>query len=181
MITSTRPGKRAEGAINAIGLHLHKQRANFGDIPEFTNLFGIPGSPSPNAIQRAVIKTPLTKQLLIIESETGSGKTEAALWRFARMYEAGLVDGLYFALPTRAAAVQIHKRVCGFIANLFPDETRPEPVLAVPGYLRAGDVAGRRHLPNYEVLWDDGATNNRRWAAESPKQFLAAQVAVGTV
>ena len=29
----------------------------------------------------------LDEQLVIIESETGSGKTEAALWRFARMYE----------------------------------------------------------------------------------------------
>ncbi len=43
-------------------------------------------------------------------SETGSGKTEAALWRFAEMYAEGLVDGMYFALPTRAAAVQIHER-----------------------------------------------------------------------
>ena len=31
-------------------------------------------------------------------------QTEAALWRFTRMYEAGLVDGLYFVLPTHAAA-----------------------------------------------------------------------------
>ena len=83
-------------------------------------------------------------------------------------------------LPTRAAAVQIHERVYEFIANLFPDAARPEPVLAVPGYLRAGAVTGR-HLPKYEVLWDDGASKDRRWAAENPKRFLAAQVAVGTV
>ena len=172
--------KRAAGAIQEVGLNLDGQRASFDGIPEFSKLFGISGSPSPNAIQRAVVETPLTEQLLIIESETGSGKTEAVLWRFARMYEAGLVDGLYFALPTRAAAVQIHERICKFIGNLFPEATRPEPVLAVPGYVRAGGVTGR-HLPNYEVLWDDGATNERRWAAESPKQFLAAQVAVGTV
>lgn len=172
--------ERAKGAIHEVGLDLREQRTSFDGIPEFSQLFGIPGSPPPNAIQRAVAETPLTAQMLIIESETGSGKTEAVLWRFARMYEAGLVDGLYFALPTRAAAVQIHERVCEFIGNLFPEAVRPEPVLAIPGYLRAGGVTGR-HLPNYKVLWDDGATNERRWAAESPKQFLAAQVAVGTV
>ena len=171
---------RAVSTIHAIGLNLNEQRTSFEGVPEFSKLFSIPGSPSPNSIQQAVAETPLTEQLLIIESETGSGKTEAALWRFARMYEAGLVDGLYFALPTRAAAVQIYERVCEFIASLLPNATRPEPVLAVPGYLHAGGVTGR-HLPNYEVLWDDGATNDRRWAAESPKRFLAAQVAVGTI
>ncbi|MCY4426529.1 MAG: DEAD/DEAH box helicase, partial [Halieaceae bacterium] len=112
-------------------------------MPEFSKLFGLPGSPPPNAIQRAVAGTPLTEQLLIIESETGSGKTEAALWRFAQMYEARRVDGLYFALPTRAAAVQIQERVCNFLVNLYPEATRPEPILAVPGYVRAGSVSGR--------------------------------------
>ena len=41
-----------------------------------------------------------------------------------------------------------------------------------------------RQLPDYKVLWDDhpnDATRNRRWAAESAKRFLAAQIAVGTV
>lgn len=172
--------KKAGDAINAIGLNVNQQRADFGDVPEFSKLFAIPGSAPPNAIQRAVAETPLREQLLIIESETGSGKTEAVLWRFARMYEAELVDGLYFALPTRAAAVQIHKRVCKFVGNLFPETERPEPVLAVPGYVRAGSVSGK-HLPHYKVLWDDGAANDSRWAAENPKQFLAAQIAVGTV
>ena len=39
-----------------------------------------------------------------LESETGSGKTETAVLRFAALWRAGLVDGLYFAVPTRAAA-----------------------------------------------------------------------------
>ena len=99
------------------------------------------------------------------------------------MYEQQLVDGLYFALPTRAAAVQLHRRVTSFISNLLSGDYRPEPVLAVPGYVRAGDFTGR-HLPDFKVLWDDhpnDATRNRRWAAESAKRFLAAQIAVGTV
>ena len=151
-------------------------------MPEFPGLF--PHIDAPNAIQhQAAAGTPLDEQLLIIESETGSGKTEAALWRFARMYEAGLVDGLYFALPTRAAATQLHGRVTRFVERMFPPENRPGTVLAVPGYVRAGDVGGH-HLQNYEVWWDDqadAATRSRRWAAESAKRYLAAQIAVGTV
>ena len=42
----------------------------------------------------------------------GSGKTEAALFRFARLLADREIDGLYFALPTRVAATSLYKRVC---------------------------------------------------------------------
>ena len=175
--------KQAKEAVSAIGLDIAEQRAALDALPprlNFADLFNIP---KHNAIQQAAHDAPLTEQLVIIESETGSGKTEAALWRFANMYEKGLVDGLYFALPTRAAATQIHGRVTNFVDRMFPDDNLPEPVLAVPGYLRAGDITGR-HLQDYEVWWDDhpdDATLHRRWAAERAKRYLAAQIAVGTV
>ncbi len=176
--------EQATEAIKALALNIEAQRECLPDLPAFGELFDIEGSPQPNAIQeQSAWKTPLEEHLVIIESETGSGKTEAALWRFARMYEAGLVDGLYFALPTRAAAKQLHARVTAFAANLFPADRRPESVLAVPGYVRAGDFTGQ-HLPGFQVLWDDNpdlGTGKRRWAAESNKRFLAAQIAVGTV
>ena len=172
---------QAYRAVKDIGLDVAQQRNQFVGVPDFPGLF--PHIDAPNAIQQAALGTPLDEQLLIIESETGSGKTEAALWRFARMYEAGLVDGLYFALPTRAAATQLHGRITRFVERLFPPENRPETVLAVPGYVRAGDIGGH-HLQNYEVWWDDhadAATRARRWAAEGSKRYLAAQIAVGTV
>ena len=175
-----RARKQARDAVSAIGVDLKKQRDGLANgLPSFSALFGF----APNAIQQAATETPLHEPLVIIESETGSGKTEAALSRFARMYETGLVDGLYFALPTRAAATQLHGRVTRFVKRLFPDGNRPETVLAVPGYLKAGDIAGH-HLQNYEVWWDDhpdAAIHNRRWAAESAKRYLAAQIGVGTV
>ena len=171
----------ARRAVAEIGLDISGQRGTLpGGLPSFPRLFGF----DPNAIQQAAaLDTPLDEQLVVVESETGSGKTEAALWRFARMYERGLVDGLYFALPTRAAATQLHGRVTRFVNQMFPGGCPPEPVLAVPGYLRAGDITGR-HLQDYVVWWDDhpdDATRGRRWAAESAKRYLAAQIAVGTV
>ena len=173
--------RRAESAMKAVGLDLSEQRWEFPKrSPGFADLFDIPGTPPPNAIQRAALEAPLEEPVVIIESETGSGKTEAALWRFARMYQAGLVDGLYFALPTRAAARQLHERVNRFVDRMFPTDHRPEPVLAAPGYLRAGGITGQR-LQNYEVWWDDHHRDGRRWAAESAKRYLAAQIAVGTV
>ena len=174
---------RARNAVAEIGLDIGAQRNALRELPDFGALFDIDGRPNP--MQEAVADLPLDQPLLIIESETGSGKTEAALWRFARMYKAGLVDGLYFALPTRSAAKQIHDRVTSFVGRMFPEEHRPETVLAVPGYLRAGGMEGRR-LPHFKVWWDDqhsaaDSVIRRRWAAESAKRYLAAQVAVGTV
>ena len=177
--------RNAQRAVSGIGLNLDSQRQTFRALPalpDFSQLFGIPNA-RPNPIQQSAREIPLDERLVIIESETGSGKTEAALWRFAHMYRAQLVDGLYFALPTRAAASQIHGRIRRFITHLFPPPIAPEPVLAVPGYVRAGEATGT-HLANYEVWWDDHpdvVTEKRRWAAESAKRYLAAQIAVGTV
>ncbi|MCY3991889.1 MAG: CRISPR-associated helicase Cas3' [Caldilineaceae bacterium] len=175
--------ERAYRAVSAIGLDLEAQRSALSELPCFGALFDIDGR--PNAMQQRAADLPLDEPLVIIESETGSGKTEAALWRFARMYEAGLVDGLYFALPTRSAASQIHSRVTDFVRSMFPADHFPEPILAVPGYLRAGAVGGKQ-LPHYEVWWDDQYSSadpvvKRRWAAENAKRYLAAQIAVGTV
>ena len=181
-ISKIRP--KAARAVKDVGMDLAEQRSAFRAVPDFGPLFDIPGSPQPHAIQyQAAQGTPLDEPVVVIESETGSGKTEAALWRFARMYQDGLVDGLYFALPTRSAASQLHQRVNRFISNLFPDGPKPEPVLAVPGYLKAGDFTGQ-HLSRYEVCWEDHAGHDavgKFWAAESAKRFLAAQIAVGTV
>ena len=169
---------RARQAIQALGLDLTEQRREFGRVPKFGNLFDINGE--ANAIQAATRDEPIDRPLVIVESETGSGKTEAALWRFARMYEAGLVDGLYFALPTRSAAVQIHQRVERFAHKLLLEMT-PSVVLAVPGYapsLTSSDIA----MGTYDSL-SAGHTEDQDipWASENPKRFLAAQIAVGTV
>ena len=116
---------------------------------------------------------PTSAHLVVIEAETGSGKTEAALAHFARLRSAGLVDALYFAVPTRAAAGQLHRRIHEAMMRVGG----PEAVLAVPGMLRAGAAEGRK-LPGFRVLWDD---DRRHWAAEHPTRFLAAPVAVGTI
>ena len=174
---------RARRAINTVGLDVDEQRHGLSGVPGFEELF-IDIEGPPNAIQdEAALRSPLEQPVVIIESETGSGKTEAALWRFAKMYGAGLVDGLYFALPTRSAAVQIHRRVSRFVERLFTSESRPEVVLAIPGFVREQDFT-ERHLPDYSVWWDGSDTHTgpeRPWATENPKRFLTAQIAVGTV
>lgn len=135
----------------------------------------------PRAIQLAAGEA--DGQIVVLEAETGSGKTEAALWRFARLFEAGKVDGLYFALPTRVAAKSLYGRVCEAAARMFPADAKPAVILAVPGHVRVDGVSGKP-MPNFDVLWDDdpdGGAKRSRWAAEHPKRFLAGTIAVGTI
>lgn len=171
----------AHRVVERIGLDVsHLQAA----IAGHTGFTAATGFSKANVQQELVGSTPLSEQLLILEAETGSGKTEAAFWRFAQLLEAGLVDSLYFALPTRSAAVQLHGRVNSMLKHLFGKQA-PEAVLAVPGYLRVGEATGEP-LPDWIVRWDDEGVKAEdvlvaRWAAESSKRYLAATVAVGTV
>lgn len=123
-----------------------------------------------------------TSRLVIVESDTGSGKTEAALAWFFRLYAEGQVDGLYFALPTRVAARELYERVCRAIDAAFDGAHRPGPVLlAVPGYVK---VDNQPVLPDpVGTLWDETGELQRErfWSAERPKRFLAAPIAVGTL
>ncbi len=135
----------------------------------------------PRPVQEAVGKP--EGQIVILEAETGSGKTEAALYRFARLFERGEVDGLYFALPTRVAAKSLEGRIRKAVRRMFRCSPRPAVILAVPGYAKVDGVSGKP-LPDFEVLWDDNpdsGAKRARWAAEHPKRFLAGTIAVGTI
>lgn len=134
--------------------------------------------PVPRPAQQAVGSLPAQERLILLEAETGAGKTEAALWRFVSLIGAGAVDALYFAVPTRAAARQLHRRINLALQRMFDDP--PEAVLAIPGQLVSGEARGVR-LPDFDTLWDDGQDIAQRWAAEHSARYLAARVAVGTV
>jgi CRISPR-associated endonuclease/helicase Cas3 len=57
-------------------------------------------------------------------------------------------------------------------------------VRALAGYEAADRQEKEARLPDFNVLWADRPDDlaaSRRWAAESPKRFLAAPIAVGTI
>lgn len=184
---------RARSVLKRMRIDVSELRSDLGSrSPQFGEAFRdkITGEPyTPNEMQQRM-ESPDLGPLVILEAETGSGKTEAALWRFKTLFESGQVDSLAFVLPTRTSAVQIEERVNRFVTALFPDRAqRPNVVLAVPGYLRVDgeDATGRRttgHLPSFEVLWPDRGDEEKahvRWVAENTKRYLAAAVAVGTI
>lgn len=169
----------AAGWLTRIGIDPAPWRAALaGSDPDFETAFGF----QPRETQRRAATA--GGRLVILESETGSGKTEAALWRFVTLFRAGAVDGLYVALPTRTAAAQLHRRVEDMAGRLWPGAP-PPVVLAVPGYLD-DDAAGA--LPPAGDPQDAAAggaeTDARRpstWASEHPKRYFASPIAVGTI
>lgn len=179
--------ERARDVLEAMSLDAARARSALAIAERsFLQRFGFVPRPAQSAVLE--LPRPTAGRLVVLESETGSGKTEAALAHFYALFEAGAVDGLYFALPTRTAATQIHKRLCASLERSFPDAgRRPPVVLAVPGYVRVDDVEGSRGDPRlapFATLWPDDPpdqTRWRRWAAEAPKRYLAGAVVVGTV
>lgn len=143
---------------------------------------------SPRPFQEIVAKA--SGRLVAVKAETGSGKTEAALWRFLRLASSGDVDGLYFALPTRVAARQLHARIEAMARALWPKNS-PLVVLATPGQVTS-TTAGALCSPQNEqgVHLYDGDTESEPplpvdpaalWASERPKRYLNAPIAVGTI
>jgi len=173
--------QRAKEAVEKIGIDPTAWRSALPDTPNFSAIFNVP---SPRPMQAKMTQSDLGP-LLILESETGSGKTEAALWRFAQLYQAGHVDALYFALPTRVAATQIYERTRQFANNLWQGSGQEPPLVvrALAGY-ESADGQSVQKLPDFQVLWADKPDDQKahtRWAAESSKRFLAAPLAVGTI
>ena len=113
---------------------------------------------------------PAPGDVLVLEEETGGGKTLAAYLVHALLARRGLCTGLTFCLPTRASARAIHEGA----ARVYGE--RSPPVLAVGGYEGAPALPG---------LADAHPAGSRRggmgWAARSRHRFLAAPVSVGTV
>tara|TARA_R110001599_G_C12275790_1_gene662318 strand:+ start:6334 stop:8724 length:2391 start_codon:yes stop_codon:yes gene_type:complete len=78
---------------------------------------------TPRGIQTLLSQMPLETGLTIVESDTGSGKTEFALAYASQLIEQGLADGIVFGLPTQATANGLFNRIGIAAQKLFPDSS----------------------------------------------------------
>lgn len=176
---------RAEKAIERIGL-----RPPARTLPEtglelyrsaFPTVFTGEAKPTPLQEILATAELPPPGSRIVIESDTGSGKTEAILALYARLRDVGRADGLVFALPTRATASAMRDRIQECLESLHPGGQAPTVALAM-----GGEAASRAEeaspLPEEGRIYDEGLFESlRTWASESAKRFFAAEVVVGTV
>jgi CRISPR-associated endonuclease/helicase Cas3 len=120
------------------------------------------------AVEAIVARPPDPGDVLVLEEETGGGKTLTAYLIHALLARRELVSGLTFCLPTRASAKAIHDGAAR-VYRRFP------PVLALQGY----DEAAASALPDDAA--HDAIERNLPWAQRSRHRFLVAPTAVGTV
>ncbi|WP_341485889.1 CRISPR-associated helicase Cas3' [Thioclava sp. GXIMD4215] len=128
--------------------------------------------PMQSAAARIVL--PDGPVLALIEDETGSGKTEAALILAQRMMQAGKGAGLYFALPTMATANAMFNRAADLIARLY--DGAPSLALA---HGRAAQSDRFRALLRAPA--GSGQPQCSAWLADDRRRALLANVGVGTI
>jgi CRISPR-associated endonuclease/helicase Cas3 len=120
----------------------------------------------PRPAQVGTLELPIDERFAVIEAPTGTGKTEASLIWASRLVEAGHVDGLYFAVPTRSAATELHARIGRLMSTHHP-ALIGKIVRALPGLLDTDNS-----VPDYPA---------ETWAVAAPKRTFAAPIAVGTI
>ncbi|NNM57539.1 CRISPR-associated helicase Cas3' [Acidocella sp.] len=119
--------KRAERAVAEAGITGLSASAT-------SPMAALLGSYDPTPVQEFVAKVDLgvsgTPALVIIEDQTGSGKTEAALLLAHRLMQEKGAQGLFVALPTMATANALHERLGRYYTALFAPGEAPSLVLA---------------------------------------------------
>ena len=135
----------------------------------FEAIFGF----SPNALQQLCLNRGTPGEINVIESEMGSGKTEAALYLAYRMLESGSANGIYFALPTQLTSEKIHARLNDFLGKILEDD-RAEALLIHGDSWLDWELA----VPPHEDFYSSQRPDS--WF-QSKKRALLAPFGAGTV
>lgn len=141
---------------------------------DFQKLFSLP---SPSATQQKVIDLAgclSDPSLVIIESPTGSGKTESALSLYALWAQTMRTTGIYMAMPTTATSDQMHERVKNFLSLRHTIDIEPLLVHS-RALLRESDL---QISPGFKV--DEDPSQRQTWFLPR-KRSLLAPFGVGTV
>jgi len=182
--------ERANQAIVDAGVLPAKTRY---DYLAYCELIGAGASPSPMQQWAEEVELPTGPTLFMIEDETGSGKTEAAIMIVHRLMKADRADGLYMALPTMATANAMFDRLSDTHRRLFGNGEQPSISLAHgaremhSGFRSATLRGGRRESP-YSTIEGPGeesettaSTACAAWIADDRRRSFLADVGAGTV
>jgi CRISPR-associated endonuclease/helicase Cas3 len=153
---------RAATLMSDIGIPVARELGTPEPLSVMVDKDGIQMTPRP--VQKTVMEVPVDHRWMLIEAQTGDGKTEAAILRYLVLLMAGEVDSLYFAVPTRSAGRELHQRIKLALGRVMPGLS-DKIVSAMGGKPTA--------------IYDD--TKDIPWAAGDPGRFMAAPVAVGTI
>ncbi len=180
--------RAARAIVNAGVLPARARRGRL----DYDELIGEGVNPSPMQQWAESVALPAGPTLFMIEDETGSGKTEAALMIAHRLMKADQADGVYMALPTMATANAMFDRLSDTHRRLFGTDEQPSISLAHgardmhAGFQSAILCGGRRESPYSQV---DGPKESETtasmacaaWIADDRRRSFLADIGAGTV
>ena len=167
--------------------------ADVGGHLEYGDLIGAGTTPSPMQDWARSAELPAGPALFMIEDETGSGKTEAALMLAHRLMGSGRADGLYVALPTMATSNAMFERLAAAYRRLFSAGATPSIALAHgardmhEGFRAAMSHGGRLEAPYTDSDGREEASETTAsaacaaWIADDRRRAFLADVGVGTI
>ena len=182
--------QRAARAVDEAGVSPAEVRRS---VLDYVDLIGTGVTPSPMQEWARTVELPAGPGLFLIEDETGSGKTEAALMLAHRLLACGHADGLYVALPTMATANAMFDRLAAAYRHLFTAGAVPSIALAHgardmhAGFRAAMSRGGRREAPYSDVGMeeDPSATTASAacsaWIADDRRRAFLADAGAGTI
>ncbi|AKB58138.1 CRISPR-associated helicase Cas3, protein [Methanosarcina barkeri 227] len=137
---------------------------------------------TPQNIQVLIDKLFLQQSLVIIEANTGSGKTEASLAYASKLLALDLADSLIFALPTQTTANSMLKRLESVAGRIFGDR---DNIILAHGK-RDSNEHFKKMIERYKrstSCQDDfeAGAQCSEWLSSSRKRSFLGQIAVTTV
>ena len=160
---------------------------------DYCDLLGAEAAPSPMQSWARDVALSAGPALFLIEDETGSGKTEAALMLAHRLMDAGAGDGLYVALPTMATANAMFDRLADAYRHLFAQSAEPSLALAHgardmhEGFRDAMSRGGRFEARYGDAGGPDDASETTasaacaEWIADDRRRTFLADAGAGTI
>jgi len=123
-----------------------------------------------------------TPALFVLEDETGSGKTEAALTLASRLIHAGKARGVFFCLPTQTTANTLfEQRIAPSARYFFADADTLAPSIALAHGNASYALHRMRSQPGSVLAPGTIAADLDAWARDSAKTVLLCDFGVGTV
>ena len=166
--------------------------AAVSDSLDYQALLGPHAVPSPMQTLARSIELSGAPALFIIEDETGSGKTEAALMLAHRLMASRQAEGVYIALPTMATANAMFDRLAAAHRRLFAADASPSVALVHgardmhQGFRSAMWRGARDEAPYSDSTQPDEADVTASaacaaWIADDRRRAFLADVGAGTV
>lgn len=124
-LTKSQIRRKARSAIKSLDLKDPVLTKKNNKLLPFKDVFGF----DPNEMQKLTIKCLDGRGVYLLESPTGSGKTEAALYAAYKLSH--LHNGIFFALPTRMTSDRMYERVLDFIGKTHDSGTIPRLIHAL--------------------------------------------------